>query len=266
MDGKIKNSLKENYVKRIANRVMNTLYIYPFFKLKGPLKGHTAKIINLHYIERAPETQVAEIIESKVNLGDKVIDVGTHFGYYTLLMAKKVGSEGKVICFEPSKETRNILRNNIKKNKYQDRTIIESKGVSNERKTLPFSVRKFSPMNTFTIEEYGNVKKIECIDLDTYCKEKDITPSFLKIDVEGVEKEVIEGMKKLIRISKPKVLLEASKETEGMEEIFDMFIKNGYKVYTWRTRVDEDSWKDLVEIKRPGEVITKHIYFEYPLF
>jgi FkbM family methyltransferase len=259
----MKNGLKENIFLRGLNFAMNKLYVYPYFKLKGPLKNHTAKIVNVHYIWRAPETQVADIIEEKISKGDVVMDVGTHFGYYSLLLAKKVGSDGKVICFEPSKETRRILTGNIVKNNYQKRVKIEKNGVSDRKKVLSFSTNKFSPMNSFVRSDFVKGANIECIDLDSYCEENKVKPSFLKIDVEGVEKEVIFGMKKIIKEDKPRVLLEASKEIRGIKEIFEVFKNSGYKIYSWKTRVDEDSWKDLKEINYPEDIIARHVFFEY---
>ncbi len=258
----MKNSLKKNPLIRIFNYIMNETHIYPFFKLRGPLKGIRAKIYNINYIWRAPEVHVAEIMKEKISKGETVIDVGTHFGYYTLLMAKMIGPSGKVISFEPAKETRNVLMENIIKNKYQNRVKVEHKGVSNEKKILEFCSNKFSPMNSFTQSNSEKRSKIECIDLDSYCEENSIIPHFLKIDVEGVEKEVIDGMKKILKKYKPQVLLEADSGAVGIGEIFKFFQKNKYKIYTWKKRLDEDSWTDLVEITKPDEIITKHVYFE----
>jgi len=38
--------------------------------------------------------------------------------------------------------------------------------------------------------------------------------------------------------------------------------KNGYKIYTWKKRVDEDYWTKLEEINSPEEIGTKEVYFE----
>ena len=47
-----------------------------------------------------------------VREGDVVIDVGAHFGYFTLLFAHLVGESGRVVSFEPTPSTFSVLRNN----------------------------------------------------------------------------------------------------------------------------------------------------------
>ena len=51
---------------------------------------------------------------------DLVFDIGGNIGYYALIMAKKVGTKGKVFCFEPDKTNFSILTENICKNKYEN--------------------------------------------------------------------------------------------------------------------------------------------------
>src|SRR5262245_56640465 len=41
-----------------------------------------------------------DLIQSRVKLGDTVLDVGANIGYYTLLFAKRVGPRGQVFAFE----------------------------------------------------------------------------------------------------------------------------------------------------------------------
>lgn len=45
-----------------------------------------------------------------IRKGDVVVDVGAHYGFYTLLAAKKAGDEGTVLSFEPSKENFRVLK------------------------------------------------------------------------------------------------------------------------------------------------------------
>ena len=58
------------------------------------------------------EPNVARSIIKFVSKNDVVIDVGAHFGFFTILMAELVGSKGKVHSFEPIPSTFNVLKKN----------------------------------------------------------------------------------------------------------------------------------------------------------
>ena len=61
-----------------------------------------------------------EIIKEKIQNGDIVIDIGASIGYFTLLLAKLVGTTGKVFAFEPEPSNFSLLNENIKLNKYNN--------------------------------------------------------------------------------------------------------------------------------------------------
>jgi hypothetical protein len=56
-------------------------------------------------------------LRSYLRPGMTAIDIGGHHGYYTLLMAQKVGTEGRVITFEPSPREFKRLRRHIRLNR-----------------------------------------------------------------------------------------------------------------------------------------------------
>ena len=47
--------------------------------------------------------------------GDTVLDVGGHFGYFTLLFSELVGESGQIVAFEPTPSTYGLLRDNVKR-------------------------------------------------------------------------------------------------------------------------------------------------------
>ena len=51
---------------------------------------------------------------------DTCVDIGANIGMHSLLMSSLVGSEGKVIAFEPGKESSEELRANIKLNNFRN--------------------------------------------------------------------------------------------------------------------------------------------------
>ena len=54
-----------------------------------------------------------ELLSRLVRPGDVVVDVGAHIGTETVPLAKRVGSSGHVIAFEPQKHLFHLLRANV---------------------------------------------------------------------------------------------------------------------------------------------------------
>jgi hypothetical protein len=59
------------------------------------------------------EPDLTQIVIHSVNPGDVVFDIGTHFGYYSLLASHLVGPQGQVHSFEPTRHTHEVVYSNI---------------------------------------------------------------------------------------------------------------------------------------------------------
>ncbi len=160
--------------------------------------------------------EIAELrfVEKFLGPGMCVLDIGAHHGLYTLLASKRVGNSGTVIAFEPSPRERRSLGRNLRMN--------SSSNVHIE----PFALgRKTSKAELFLVqgEEDGcnslrppavtAVTQTVIVDvnsLDEYLKEARIGKvDFVKLDVEGAEREVLLGAQGLLgSASRPVILAE----------------------------------------------------------
>ena len=143
-----------------------------------------------------------EIIKENVKSGDSVIDVGANLGFFTLPLSRFVGDKGRVFSFEPEPENFRALEKNILINKLQNVTL-ENLAISNENGTTKLFISEDHGAHTIFEQTSHKVtgKSIDThtIRLDDYFLEKSIDEiSFIKIDVEGVEFEVLKGMKNLL--------------------------------------------------------------------
>lgn len=150
-----------------------------------------------------------EIFQKYVKKGDNVLDIGANIGYFTLMLAKLVGPTGKVFAFEPDPRNISLLKKNIETNGYQN-VVVVPKAVSNvnEKCTLFTSQSTFGQNRIYEPKKTKNQEYIpiesETIFLDNFFmnNKKIENISFVKIDVEGAEKYVLEGMKNILSLNK----------------------------------------------------------------
>jgi len=163
------------------------------------------------------EIRLAKFLMNTLQKGDTLFDIGAHFGYFSLLGAKLVGEDGKVIAFEAAKNTFEILRQNTQQTKnikVLNRAVSDQKGLL---RFYEFPVL-YSEYNSLEIDQFKNTswyqtnqpeqREIEAIALDDYYSEKGEVPKVIKIDVEGAEFAVIRGAKNLLSNHSPQVVIE----------------------------------------------------------
>ena len=140
-----------------------------------------------------------------------IIDIGAHIGWYTIDMAKKCKH---VYSFECSPKSFNYLCANIALNNLDYKVTKYNCALSNSEGTTKYYIRdpKDGGGNGISKFEYDNIHNTETIDVPTKTLDsfnlKNV--NFIKIDVEGHEKEVLQGsIQTIIDNNYPKILLES---------------------------------------------------------
>jgi len=179
-----------------------------------------------------------------VGKGDAVLDVGAHFGYFSLLFSHLVGESGRVVSFEPTPSTfavlekntadlRNVTALNMAAGRQSGRLTISDFGLTYSAwNTLSGSSR----MPGVLTKPKARVE-VEVVRLDDWCKRELIQPSVIKIDAENFEAEVIGGLAETLSWLRPRVLMETGSEQA---------------IQAGRTLLDLD-YRVLVS-KQPGEL------------
>jgi len=140
--------------------------------------------------------------EQFITVGSNVVDVGAHIGTVTIPYAQFVGDSGRVYAFEPQQKIYAELLSNLYLNKINNVTAIR-KAVGNSFGEIEMAV---PPRNNEGGTGFGkNGELVPLIPLDSL-RLKDI--SFIKIDVEGAEKMVLEGARQTITREKPVIYIE----------------------------------------------------------
>lgn len=181
------------------------------------------------------ELHLKSSFQKIIQAGDTVIDVGAHIGYWTLFFSAMAGSNGKVHAFEPHPENFFRLQSNIKKNKRKN-CYINNCGISGStgRGNLVINLQNdgghYVSCNN---DGEDNCEEVKLISLDDYANEHSLQKvKLVKVDVEGLEWEVLNGMRGMLqnRLMKPEyVVVEISpNEVEKRRLISNFLGASGY--------------------------------------
>lgn len=142
------------------------------------------------------ERHILELLASTVRPGDVVYDIGSNFGFYTVLLAKAVGPNGVVIAVEPESQSYDHLQENLKLNALTNvRSFRLGLGdQSGEAKLFLGEVAGASSLGQSS-ETAHSYKWVQVVEGDHLVEEKSLpVPRVVKIDVEGHEWAVIRGL------------------------------------------------------------------------
>ena len=175
--------------------------------------------------------------------GDTFVDVGANIGMITLLAARLVGLEGRVICFEPNADVYDRLRSHVHRNQLTN-VFLNPVGLSDAAATLTLKVwaqnKGWGTFGVLSSEEQGLLtaeyqsrvcRGDEMIAINTRKR------VLIKIDVEGFECHVLRGLVKTLRIHKPTVITEFIPDNlrragSSSDELFRIMISHGYRPYS----------------------------------
>lgn len=161
--------------------------------------------------------------------GDWMVDVGANCGALTLLGAKMVRTFGRVISFEPNPRLAGLLNKSIALNWYQDRIRLKPNAVGDaERRMTLFVPTAISGAASLVFSRGSQsndliddgIKNGLEIDVDVVALDHALPDAvrfrLIKMDVEGFEPEVLNGMDRIIRERRADaIMVEASPEIAG---------------------------------------------------
>jgi len=183
------------------------------------------------------EPGLQKIIQQQVAPGDVCIDVGANFGAITLALCRQVGASGKVISFEPGPTYYHRLCANLRLNKSLEK-IAEpyALGISNRAGELFWTEDVKAPGNAGLLGKHGVAVPVTTLDRFAEKQQWDRV-SFIKIDTEGMETEVLEGARQVISRFRPKIVFETLMDFETIlgrpirQEAETLLKSLGYEIY-----------------------------------
>lgn len=194
------------------------------------------------------DPMLLQVVKTYIKPGYTVWDVGGNVGLFAFASAVQ-SQGGQVAVFEPDIWLCHLLQKSAELNSDLNIDIFPL-AVSNTDGLATFHIAKRSRSANFLAEaegssQTGGVRKslrVPTIALDTFLEHYK-KPDFIKIDVEGAEQLVFEGMEKTLATVRPVILCEVSGENRPF--ITATLKKNRYKIF------DPDKLPQLQEVDAP---------------
>jgi len=155
------------------------------------------------------EPNVSSFIYDQLNDGNVFLDVGANIGYFSLLSAKRVGSSGQVIAFEPIGTLATQLERSVEKNSLTNIKLIRS-ACGEREASMKIGKYKHNIGKSSLIDagmEQLETETVSVLTIDSVL-ENTHRLDLIKIDVEGFEPEVLMGARKTLSRLRPVIILE----------------------------------------------------------
>jgi FkbM family methyltransferase len=186
------------------------------------------------------EDEINKLIRISLKPGNIALDIGANIGLQSIRMSQCTGAEGKVYAFEPLAHLQEKFSNNIKLNKANNIKLFPF-ALANEESTADFKISKNTwNQGTFSIGNNDGGPDTQCVIIkiaDNVPEIKELSRlDLVKIDVEGFEYQVLQGLKQTIDKYKPRIIFEYDSNywlTNGqnMNDCFNFLNELHYTLY-----------------------------------
>lgn len=198
------------------------------------------------YNRRSESLNDEEILFAGLELeGKTVLEAGAHMGIYSLYFASKV-QNGKLILFEPNPLNFFFLRKNLRANAFRAPVQVNC-GLSNSPGKLRFVSKRYNrATGTFKSDKHKVLKQGRGLvfeqDVDVMTIDQAVMlyrldrVDFVKIDTEGFEPYVIEGMTATLKHFKPKLYFEIhglnwKQQQSDLNRVLNHIEPRGYQIH-----------------------------------
>jgi len=198
--------------------------------------GYVVYNKNDMYIGKAIE-KYGEFSESEVELfrdlcdeGDIVIDIGANIGTHTMVFSQLVGPEGRVFAFEPQRIVFQTLCANMAINSISNVECYQVALSAREGFLFVPDVRydKEGNFGGIEITKAKQGVRIPAVKLDNFLRVPKL--KLIKIDVEGMESDVLAGATRAIQQHKPIIYLENDR-VEKSKQLIELIWSLKYRAY-----------------------------------
>ncbi|WPB75647.1 FkbM family methyltransferase [Archangium violaceum] len=177
------------------------------FQMKVDLRDEI--VGTLLYVEGDYEPEFRRLLEHLEVEGGVCLDIGANIGLHTLTLSRRVGPRGKVISFEPEQHNHELLRENLRLN-HAENVDARHMAVGNRMGSVRMALHPYNYGDHRVAGEGtgGTGQEVPLTTVDEAVK--DIPAGeirLVKIDVQGYEHNVLQGMRRTVERNPGMVLL-----------------------------------------------------------
>ncbi len=156
------------------------------------------------------ELPVQNALAEQIKPGATFYDIGANIGFFTIIGSRLVTSAGQVVAFEAVPENAQVIQRNCALNGFENVQVV-AQAVSSESGsgTLVLSSHDGGAALQGSAEQAGETITVELTSIDDFvASHPQLAPSLVKIDVEGAELLVLQGMAKVLTEIRPIIIFE----------------------------------------------------------
>lgn len=222
---RVLKQLTGNKHSHITTPEGQTMAIHPVYHAELTTLGSLA---NYEPLER-------QVIGKICRPGMVTYDVGANVGIFACYMSSLVGERGQVIAFEPEANNSACLEATIALNGLRNLRL-EKKAVGRVTEKAEFDRRggAFSGrlVDHGSYKPTSNLSQVDVVCLDDIVHDGSPTPDLIKIDVEGNELLVLEGMRNILKSHPPIVVCEVHSHLgDPAKKVLDLLAHFDYEVF-----------------------------------
>lgn len=188
------------------------------------------------YLHNKREHFSTDYIHKFIGTDDIIIDVGGNIGYYALLESQ-LASNGKIYAIEPVPSNIKLLNKNIKLNDYKNISTFQLAMGDKDGKAKMYVYDKCN-WCSFTKDSTGNIIdeiEVPIMTLDGFVESYVCQyPTFIRMDAEGYEYQIIKGASKIFEKKNPlKLCIELHPHLmpkENMKELVNTLMQSDFKI------------------------------------
>ena len=164
-----------------------------------------------------------QIVKETLQKGMICLDIGANIGYYVTLESKVIGDHGKIIAVEPSPLNFEFLKRNMERQSTKNIQVFNfAAGDKTGQINFVMDENESNSGRVISDDEVskwsGQVSRLPVKTIDSFLEEIKIDKiDFLRMDVEGYEYHIFQGMKNTIKKSKPIIQIEVHKSIMGIK-------------------------------------------------
>jgi FkbM family methyltransferase len=230
---------------------------------------------------RCHEPWEAHLVSRVLRPGDVFIDIGAHVGFFTLIGAAGVGTTGHVYAFEPVPVNFSALERNVHRNGIRNVTLDRSAVTDHPGQvTLGLDAERLVGKSTgdFTIGGAYDAVEAPAVSLDTYLEQigESRPVRLVKMDVEGLEPQVLTGAERTFAETPPDaILFEQNAELlrrrgHSANAVIERLKGHGYVLYRiaalGRLRVLDNFWEEATDRAVPPATLAAGLASRRTLF